>query len=462
MLITNSPSALFRRSSSALDRRRPRAQAAPWTWSRQQTSKRARVDAAPTAARAFVGDDGEPADAALARRRALFLLDAGADAGAQSGSRNAGGPPPPLRIWRVGVDEPRLLKALEGAGFAGRVVVSTSLAAADGGCDAVLAVARKPGQTRAVDLSAARAAAKNARAEFVLLRATSARAVFDALAPILARREASSSGDGRGGRARGDDDGEDDEAAAAAAERFAAAAAEAVERLRRAAPALANMAAARRRGEGWEQEPEEEYGGGGLSDAGQGFTRVPTLRAVAAAAAGASRAGQRASSPPSSPSSASSAAAASAAASASRLLDLLSWSEGVAAALRPRALSAGPAGSDARRRPLLTPPRAARLPEPAWLWLGTAGAAADDGGAGGDGGGEGGGGGVGGGDGRAALVPRNRDARSDAAFRVSRDDGGPLQPGAPGDAKRRRQAAEERDRRRRGGGGGDSAARRSG
>jgi len=333
-----------------------------------------------------------------------------------------------VRIWRVGIDEPRLLKALEGAGFAGRVAVAPSAAR----CDAVLAVPRKAaGGRQAVDLAAARAAARNARAEFVLLRATTARAVFEALAPMVARRELGLSG-------RSDEEEEEEEqdgasGEAAAAERVAAA----VERLRRAAPAL--------RPDDRDREDDDE--------GDVGFTRVPTLRAVAAVASGVR--------PAASAAAAATASSGSAAAStAMRLLSLLAWSDAVAA----RSASGRPAPTgQASRRPLLSPPRAARLPEPAWLWLGTAGVAAAAASGGGD---EGGGSSSSGSssssnsnddddpDGRAAMVPRNRDARADAGFRVTRDDGGPLQPGAPGDARRRRQAAEERRRRAKGGGGG--------
>lgn len=338
-------------------------------------------------------DDPDDGDAALARRRALFLLADGGDSNTSS-PRN----PSPLRIWRVGIDEPRLLKALEGAGLAGRVVLVPSLApAGTSGADqqattptVVLAVARKAaGGRQRVDLSAARAAARNARAEFVLLRATTARAVFEALAPMVARREVVAA---RRRRRRAGEEEDDDEDAVATA------AAALVERMRREAPAL----------RGQEGDDGEE------DDNQQGFARVPTLRAVAAVASGEGGGG---------PASAS---------SALRLLDLLAWSEDVAGALG----TSNSPQDDASRRPLLTPPRAARLPEPAWLWLGTAGAAAGEGGDDNDAS-------------RAAvLVPRNRDARADAAFRVSRDDGGPLQPGRPGDAKRRRQAEAERMARR--------------
>lgn len=364
------------------------------------SARRTGIDAPSSSSPSFAFADGADADAdaALARRRAVFL----APALAGSNNSKATPTPPYLHIWRVGIDEPRLLKALEGAGFAGRVLVCPS---ASGGVDAVLAVPRKAaGRRQGVDLAAARSAARNARAAFVLLRATTARAVFEALAPMVAQREVF-----------GEQTEEDEEEQQGGGDERVAAA---VERLRRAAPAL--------------RPTEEEQGRDDDKDGDVGFTRVPTLRAVAAAAAAA------AASPPSS------------APSALRLLGLLTWSEDVAARLPPRA--------EASRRPLLTPPRAARLPEPAWLWLGTAGAAA----AVADGEEEGGKSTVGkksGGKsddedlgGRAAMVPRNRDARADAAFRVTRDDGGPLQPGAPGDAKRRRLAQAERRRRRRGGG----------
>lgn len=140
--------------SLALARRRQQPALAPMMMAQCPSIARARrIDALPTRAHSSSSSFSfADADAALARRRALFLAS---DAAAPSSPTTQ-----PLRIWRVGIDEPRLLKALEGAGFAGRVVVCSSAS----GCDAVLAVARKAaGGRQRVDLGAARSAARCSR-----------------------------------------------------------------------------------------------------------------------------------------------------------------------------------------------------------------------------------------------------------------------------------------------------------
>ncbi|KAF8073055.1 hypothetical protein HT031_000716 [Scenedesmus sp. PABB004] len=115
------------------------------------------------------------------------------------------GPPRPgrpvLRVFRVGIDDLRLFKALELAGLEGRVVVVDSA----GFSDAVLA-ARTKRTGAAVDLGAARRAAAAAGVPLVALRAVSPQRLLEGLGPLLGLREPGGTGGGGepGGAAGGE------------------------------------------------------------------------------------------------------------------------------------------------------------------------------------------------------------------------------------------------------------------
>ncbi len=100
----------------------------------------------------------------------------------------------PLRVYRIGIDDQRLYKALSGAGLEGRVVVVDSTDTAD----AVLVVPRKR-SGRGVDIGMARRTAAAAGVPLLRLRAVSAQRLLEALAPLLVVRRGE---DGDGTRPR--------------------------------------------------------------------------------------------------------------------------------------------------------------------------------------------------------------------------------------------------------------------
>ncbi|WIA09299.1 hypothetical protein OEZ85_008706 [Tetradesmus obliquus] len=94
------------------------------------------------------------------------------------------GPPKPgqpvLRVFRYGIDDLRLYKALDVAGLEGRVVVVDTMQFAD----AVL-TSRNKRTGKAVNLAEARRAAQAAGVPLFVLRAVSAQRVLEALGPLL-------------------------------------------------------------------------------------------------------------------------------------------------------------------------------------------------------------------------------------------------------------------------------------
>ncbi|KAF6262502.1 hypothetical protein COO60DRAFT_612472 [Scenedesmus sp. NREL 46B-D3] len=139
----------------------------------------------PTRAAAAAAAAMQAADGRQPRYTAADKLHLTPEAAKDIASRlRKAGPPkrgqPVFRVFRYGIDDLRLYKALDLAGLEGRVVVVDTMQFAD----AVLTT-RSKRTGKAVNLAEARRAAQGAGVPLFVLRAVSAQRVLEALAPLL-------------------------------------------------------------------------------------------------------------------------------------------------------------------------------------------------------------------------------------------------------------------------------------